>query len=129
MTLKHDVVEEFKRRFGALPLSVVRAPGRVNLIGEHTDYNEGFVMPMAIDRASWIAFRPRVDRKVSLYSINHQECAEFDLDAMDKGKGWQEYPKGVAWALMNADVALSGWEGTVICDVPLGAGLSSSASF
>lgn len=129
MSLQQQVVTEFERQFGAPPSVVVRAPGRVNLIGEHTDYNEGFVMPMAIDRATWIAVRPRADRTVRLHSMDHDETTEFRLDALERGKGWQEYPKGVAWALREKGYALTGWEGTTICDVPLGAGLSSSASY
>jgi galactokinase len=128
-SLHVDVVEEFERRFGAPPAILVRAPGRVNLIGEHTDYSEGFVMPLAIDRATWIALRPRTDRQVILHSMDHKEATTFDLDHLEKGKGWPEYPKGVAWALQEAGHQLGGWEGTTVCDVPLGAGLSSSASY
>jgi galactokinase len=129
MTIKEQVISEFKTRFKAEPSYVVRAPGRVNIIGEHTDYNEGFVLPMAIDRNSWMALRPRTDRIVSIYSMNHKEEASFDLDNIEKESGWQEYPKGVAVELMKAGKELSGWEATTICDVPLSAGLSSSASF
>ena len=64
MSLQRQTTEEFARHFGSQPAFVVRAPGRVNLIGEHTDYNDGFVLPMAIDRAIWIALRPRADRRV-----------------------------------------------------------------
>jgi len=126
----HDlVVAEFRSRYRAEPDFVVQAPGRVNLIGEHTDYNEGFVLPMAIDRATWIALRPRLDRLVDLFSINHNAATSFELNNLQLAKGWQEYPKGVAWALENAGYETSGWEGVTHCNVPLGAGLSSSASF
>jgi galactokinase len=108
----------------------VRAPGRVNLIGEHTDYNDGFVMPLAIDRATWIALRPRTDGQVVLYSLDHQEELRFAFGDLHKNpRHWGEYPKGVAWALQQADYSLGGWEGVTICDVPMGGGLSSSASF
>lgn len=124
------VVTEFQTRLGASPEYVVRAPGRVNLIGEHTDYNDGFVMPMAIDRATWIALRPRDDGKVRLTTLDVNETAEFDLARLQRGsKGWYAYPEGVAWALQDAGFKLRGWEGIVSCDVPMGAGLSSSASF
>ncbi|NIP74868.1 MAG: galactokinase, partial [Xanthomonadales bacterium] len=68
MDLRTQVTEEFTRRFGEPPAFVVRAPGRVNLIGEHTDYNDGFVLPMAIDRATWIALRPAANERISLYA-------------------------------------------------------------
>lgn len=119
----------YRDRFGSEPTCVVRAPGRVNLIGEHTDYNDGFVMPMAIDRAVWIALAPREDRKVEIYSMNYEETEGFDLDALEKGDhGWIEYVKGVAWALGEKGCKLSGWQGVMYGDVPLGAGLSSSAA-
>ncbi len=126
---REQVTGEFNRRFGESPAFILRAPGRVNLIGEHTDYNDGFVFPMAIDRATWIALRPREDRTVHLYSMDHGKETTFDSSRPERGKGWQEYPKGVAWALNEDGYDLKGWEGVTICDVPLGAGLSSSASF
>jgi galactokinase len=128
--LFNQVQSEFLKRFGEKPAFIARAPGRVNLIGEHTDYNDGFVMPLAIDRATWIALRPRTDGKVSLYSIEQDDTLEFDLASFKKdAMSWGEYPKGVAWALQDAGFKLNGWEGVSVCDVPMGAGLSSSASF
>jgi len=119
----------FQQRFGSAPACLVRAPGRVNLIGEHTDYNDGFVLPMAIDQAVWIALRPRPDRRVRLDSLDYPEPAEFELDRLEKGPdGWAEYVKGMAWALQSAGHSLSGWEGVVSGDVPRGSGLSSSAA-
>ena len=129
MNMHEQVVSNFTGRFGVPPTYVVQAPGRVNLIGEHTDYNEGFVLPMAIDRATWIALRPRTDSTVALHSLNHNESFQMDLQNLTKGTGWPEYPKGVAWALQQADYRLCGWEGVTHCNVPLGSGLSSSASF
>jgi len=126
---KHDVVEHFVRCFGEPPRWVVRSPGRVNLIGEHTDYNEGFVLPLAIDRAIWIAMRGRDDRRVSVQSIDYDESGEFALDGLaNEDSGWIEYLKGTAWSLQDAGHQLAGWEGVLIGDVPLGAGLSSSAA-
>src|SRR5687768_9585316 len=128
--LRARVLEAFTQHFGAGPTLVARAPGRVNLIGEHTDYNDGFVLPMAIDRAVWIALRPRADRRVSLRSLDFGETADIDLDLLERaGGGWAEYARGIAWALARAGRAPShGWEGVVAGDVPLGAGLSSSAA-
>jgi galactokinase len=129
MSLQARVTEEFERRYGSPPALVVRAPGRVNLIGEHTDYNDGFVLPMAIDRATWIALRPRADGHVVATSLDFEETLDFALDALRKGPAhWSEYLKGAAWALMQAGYALRGWEGTLAGGVPIGAGLSSSAA-
>ena len=119
----------FADHFGASPEVVVRAPGRVNLIGGHTDYNDGFVLPLAIDRAVAIALRPRGDRRVRVVSLDFGEETTFDVDALDHdGPGWAEYLKGSAWALAEVGGTLAGWEGVVTGDVPRGAGLSSSAA-
>jgi galactokinase len=124
-----DVAAHFTKRFAQPPRWVVRAPGRVNLIGEHTDYNDGFVCPLAIDRAVWIALRPRDDRRIAVYSVDYNETREFSLDDLKNEKaGWIEYLKGTAWSLQDAGHRLSGWEGVMQGDVPLGAGLSSSAA-
>ena len=143
MSLQRRVTQEFERRFGAPPACVVRAPGRVNLIGEHTDYNDGFVLPMAIDRAVWIAARPRGDQRVVGHSLDFDQAVEFSLEDVGRVSipaagqaefharhrtGWGEYLKGVAWALQEAGYTLQGWEGIVVGDVPVGAGLSSSAA-
>jgi galactokinase len=133
MPLQEKVVREFERRFGGPPAFVVRAPGRVNLIGEHTDYNDGFVLPMAIDRAVWIALRPRGDQHVKCHSLDLDQALPFSLrdigeEIKNEGTGWAEYLKGVAWALQGAGYALQGWEGVMAGDVPIGAGLSSSAA-
>jgi galactokinase len=128
-SIKSQVIELYRSRFGESPHTVVRAPGRVNLIGEHTDYNDGFVFPMAIDRAVWIALRPRQDKHVSVWSIDFQELIEFDLDALSRGKTHpREYMKGIAWALLGSGHTLTGWEGVLGGDVPVAAGLSSSAA-
>ncbi len=129
MDLKSRVTTEFMQRFGSPPSAIVRAPGRVNLIGEHTDYNDGFVLPMAIDRAMWIALSPRPDRLVQAHSLDLNETAEFNLDRLEKQSGWIEYPKGVAWALQEAGHTLTGFNAVVAGDVPIAAGLSSSAAW
>src|SRR5438309_6970094 len=123
------VVREFQARLGASPDYVVRAPGRVNLIGEHTDYNDGFVLPMAIDRAVWVALRPLAGRRVRVGSLDFDEEGEFSLDSLPPKRGtWLDYVVGVAWSLSEAGFALRGWEGYIAGDVPVGAGLSSSAA-
>lgn len=129
MSLKQRAITEFKRRFGAAPAFLVRAPGRVNLIGEHTDYNDGYVLPMAINRAVWIVLQPRDDRRVVAYSLDRGTSIDFSLDHIgDERVGWGDYVKGVAWALQEAGYRLQSWEGVVTGDVPIGAGLSSSAA-
>jgi galactokinase len=127
--LRARVHEEFRRRFGGEPSFLARAPGRVNLIGDHTDYNDGFVLPMAIDREVWLAVRPRTDRQVTVHSLDFNEDAKFALDeGAAKRGGWVEYLRGVAWALEDDGRPTSGWEGVAAGDVPVGAGLSSSAA-
>ncbi|HEX6642975.1 MAG TPA: galactokinase, partial [Thermoanaerobaculia bacterium] len=122
-------LEVFAREFGGEPDVLVRAPGRVNLIGEHTDYNDGFVLPLAIERAVWIGLRRRDDTRVHVWSIDFDKDATFDAAAPERGgPAWLEYLKGMAWALGEAGHALVGWEGALASDVPIGAGLSSSAA-
>ena len=123
------IKEKFISRFGREP-RVFRAPGRVNLIGEHTDYNGGFVLPMAIDRETAVAISPRKDRTVQAYSVNLEETAEFDLDAeKERKKGfWLNYVEGVARILERTGEKLTGADLLIWSDVPSGAGLSSSAA-
>jgi galactokinase len=130
MKLPQSLVEAFRQRYGEDPALVVRAPGRVNLIGEHTDYNDGFVLPMAIERAAYIALRPRGDSYVVVQALDFDgEIVEFALDDIRKRElEWAEYVQGMAWALQEAGYVLRGWEGIVAGDVPIGAGLSSSAA-
>jgi galactokinase len=130
MELRERVAQEFERRFGSPPSAVVRAPGRVNLIGEHTDYNDGFVLPMAIDRAVWIALQPAAGEVVSVASLDMGEERSFSLLQLRQAgdEGWLEYVKGTAWALQQAGHRLLPWEGVMAGDVPIGAGLSSSAA-
>ncbi len=128
---KQQLREAFEVHFGGgPPPRLARAPGRVNLIGEHTDYNDGFVLPMAIDRALWLAVRPRSDRQVVLHSLNFTETAAFSLDDIRPSaeRSWNDYVRGVAWALEERGYQLRGMEGVIAGDVPIGAGLSSSAA-
>lgn len=129
MSLSERVTAAFRRRFGGPPALLARAPGRVNLIGEHTDYNDGFVLPMAIDRSIRIALAPRDDRRVVLHSLDFDTRADFDLARLEHSDdGWPEYLRGVAWALREAGLSLRGWQGVMAGDVPIGSGLSSSAA-
>lgn len=126
--VRERVESEFVARFGYTPEVLVRAPGRVNLIGEHTDYNDGYVLPVAIDRELWIALRPRADGRVNVHSIE-LGSAGFSTDSLHPdGEGWIEYIKGVAWAVRKTGHPLFGWEGVLGGDIPIGAGLSSSAA-
>ena len=126
---RERVTTEFAARHGAPAAFIARGPGRVNLIGDHTDYNDGFVLPMAIDRAVWIAVRPRRDGRVSVHSLDFDETREFDSsDELRQDGGWVEYICGVAWALRQSGRSVCGWDGVIMGDVPVGAGLSSSAA-
>lgn len=128
-SLSNRLIRHYTAEFGEAPAFVVRAPGRVNLIGEHTDYNDGFVLPMAIDRGVWIALSPRDDREVRVSSIDFGKSASFSLDHLERGGvKWCEYLKGTAWSLEDSAYRLCGWQGAMISDVPIGAGLSSSAA-
>jgi len=129
MVTPHELYAHFQSRFGGTPV-ISRAPGRINLIGEHTDYNQGFVFPAAIQFSCWVAAAKRNDRKLVLYSENFSESAEADLDipGMLNTVSWSAYPVSVALALEQAGYPLHGANLYVSSDVPLGAGLSSSAA-
>ncbi len=124
-----QLFESFRARFGTAS-TIYRAPGRVNLIGEHTDYNEGFVLPAAIGFCCWVAAARRGDRKLVIHAENFKETIEAGLDSLSPPakKHWSDYPLGVAWALEGAGKRLSGANLFIAGDVPLGAGLSSSAA-
>ena len=119
----------FAERYGRAARTF-RAPGRVNLIGEHTDYNGGFVLPMAIDRSTFVAAAPREDRSVNVHSLNRGESFTFDLDRPGEPRRglWLDYVEGVARALEEGGAALRGADMMLLSDVPAGAGLSSSAA-
>src|SRR5262245_46889843 len=117
-----ELVREFERTFGRRP-QLYRAPGRVNLIGEHTDYNDGFVMPMALDRSTWVAAAPRDDGTIVARSREYGETVTIDREARKPEGHWSDYVRGVAAVLdtPGADILIAS-------DVPIGAGLSSSAA-
>ena len=125
----NEVRRAFQSLYGAEP-RLFRAPGRVNLIGEHTDYNEGFVLPVAIDRETLVAAAARPDRRVRVHSLNEAEGAEFDLDVPGPVRRgvWLDYVEGVARALERRGFRLRGADLALLSDVPVGAGLSSSAA-
>jgi galactokinase len=135
--IRDDTRAGFEAVYGEAPDGLWSAPGRVNLIGEHTDYNEGFVLPFAIDRRTVVALSARDDRLVRVASTFADEMAEIDLDLLGTQgpeglSGWSAYPLGVAWALSEFGADLSAVPGVdlfIDSDVPVGAGLSSSAAF
>ncbi len=124
------VAAAFAARFGRPPTIWARAPGRVDLMGSHTDYNEGYVLTLSIDRDTWIAARPRGDRRVTIYSLDVAGGGEFSLDAIarDDATPWTNYVRGVAVYLQEAGFALTGFDGLVHSTVPISSGLSSSAA-
>jgi len=125
-----SLIELFQQHFQAEPTAVAIGPGRVNLIGEHTDYNDGFVLPVALKRDVRVVFRPRTDRHVKVYSVEYDGWFEFDLDhlAYDKEILWANYVQGMAWALAEAGIALTGLDAVISGNVPKASGLSSSAA-
>jgi galactokinase len=124
------LLEKFREIYGAEPQVIVRSPGRVNLIGEHTDYNGGFVLPMAIDRDLMVAASPRPDPVIHIYSLDFNESVAFSLDDIrsDADRPWSNYIRGVADRLLFANHKIGGVSFVIQGNVPLGSGLSSSAA-
>jgi galactokinase len=124
------VTRRFEELFGAPPEIWVRAPGRVDLMGSHTDYNLGYVMTMTLNRDTWIAARPRADAQVTIHSMNRPGGATFSLEAIehDPVMPWTDYVRGIALALQRDGHTLRGFDGLVHSTVPFGSGLSSSAA-
>ena len=136
MNLQESTIAKFQERFGKAPEHVVRAPGRVNLLGEHVDYNDGFVLPIAIDRATWLAFSQSDTKQTTLVAVDLSEEVSFTpetlpakIDAAGSPlPGWALYPAGVMWTLRGAGLDTPPLHGVYASDVPQGSGLSSSAS-
>ena len=137
--LLQQAAQLFEHRFGRPPSSVSSAPGRVNLIGEHTNYNDGFALPMAIDRYVAAAVAPRSDRVLRVLSSEFQQVREISLEALERrttvspdrrsGRGgWFGYLAGVAWSMLAAGHRLCGADVALVSDLPIGAGLCSSAA-
>ncbi|MEO5953928.1 MAG: galactokinase, partial [Chloroflexia bacterium] len=122
----------FSERFGREPSVLVRSPGRVNLIGEHTDYNLGYVLPIAIDRYTKLAAAPRTDRKLNVYSETMGQGVEIDLDRSvglaGESQNWANYVRGTAWWMEEHDYHAMGADILIWGNVPVGSGLSSSTS-
>src|SRR5262245_32201520 len=127
-TLAARARELFGRQFGSDPHGVAVAPGRVNLIGEHTDYNNGFVLPMAIDLGVAVAFAPRSDPILRVHAATPGETRELAPEMREPAHDWSDYVAGVRWAMERADLPGSGADLAILGDVPVGAGLSSSAA-
>jgi galactokinase len=128
-SIADSLTERFLRLYGTRP-KIFRAPGRVNLIGEHTDYNDGFVMPAAIDMYTWVAVGPRSDRILQVHSEQFRETVDMSLDALHGAprKHWSDFIRGVAATIQAAGHSLKGARLMIDGRVPIGAGLSSSAS-
>lgn len=128
MNFPENVKKKFLEIFNEKPL-LVRSPGRVNLIGEHTDYNNGFVLPAAIDKAIYFAVSLREDRECKLYSFDLNDDITFNLDKLEfSKKGWPNYLMGMIDQLIKAGHVLKGFNCVFGGDIPIGAGLSSSAA-
>jgi len=123
-------VRFFEKSFGPAPTHAATAPGRVNLIGEHTDYNDGFVFPMAIERQTVIVAKPRDDQRVTLRSEHADEPVTFELspDLAPSEPSWANYVKGVVVGLLRQGMAMPGFDACISTTVPIGGGLSSSAA-
>jgi galactokinase len=125
----HRLKTLFAELYGGHP-TLHRAPGRVNLIGEHTDYNDGFVMPAALNLYTYVAVSPRPDRRLRVYSETLGEMRDLDLDSIRPGKSghWSDYVRGVAGVLESSRYKLRGADLAITSEVPMGSGLSSSAA-
>jgi galactokinase len=136
MDIINEIENTFQKTFGSAPVHIVRAPGRVNLLGEHVDYNDGFVLPAAIDRATYIAYSPSDSHLSSILAVDMNDQASFSLEtirARTQEGGlllpeWALYSGGVLWALGEEGLETGGMKAVFASNVPRGSGLSSSAS-
>jgi galactokinase len=130
------LISTFSEHFQIQPSLVMRAPGRVNLLGEHVDYNSGPVLPAAIDQSVYLVAAPNTTGTVHLHAADINEEVVFNLEDLESMRdlggaalpGWARYPAGVAWALQEAGFETQGFNGLYSSDIPIGAGLSSSAA-
>ena len=123
-----DLIDRFERRFGSPPAVHAQAPGRVNLIGEHTDYNDGLVLPIGIDRTTHCLLNPRSDATIQLQAAGFDDGHRSSLGQLSPQGHWSDYVLGVVHELEQAGHELSGFDALIASDVPIGAGLSSSAA-
>ncbi|WP_149914897.1 galactokinase [Sphingobacterium cavernae] len=129
MSLVNQVKDTFQRVFNSEPQIVVKSPGRINVIGEHTDYNNGFVLPAAIDKGVYIGISSRDDNNIELYSVDYNEKYNTDTTTLTFGPElWTNYILGVTRILKQKFEGIKGYNLVVVGDVPLGSGLSSSAA-
>jgi galactokinase len=136
MQLIDHITTIYRETFGHMPAYIARAPGRVNLLGEHVDYNDGFVLPAAIDRATYVAFSPADAPHSTLVAADFDQQASFSSDTVPTKTQadssplpeWGLYPAGVMWALMGENLPIPSVSAVFASDVPRGSGLSSSAS-
>jgi galactokinase len=130
------LLSAFELEFGHAPALTAQAPGRVNLLGEHVDYSDGWVLPAAIDRSAWLAASPSPSPEVKVHALDTDDRSHFNLTELDSkidldGNAlvdWARYPAGVAWSLLKDDLAITGMKCVLSSEVPIGAGLSSSAA-
>ena len=136
MNPKELVLQTYQQRFGKPPAYLSMAPGRVNILGEHVDYNDGFVLPAAIDRATWVAFSPAENETHTLLAADFNAESQFTFEGIaqktdqqgDPLPEWARYPAGMAWALSQAGYGTPPIMAVFASDIPRGSGLSSSAS-
>ncbi len=136
MQIIDHLTNVFQERFGSRPVHVARAPGRVNLLGEHVDYNDGFVLPAAIDRATYVAFSPADSDQTQLVALDFDQSAFISPETIPSKTQvdgsplpeWALYPAGILWALKEEHLEARGLNAVYASDVPRGSGLSSSAS-
>jgi len=136
LNIRERTRQVFREYYGKDPQFLAAAPGRVNILGEHVDYNDGFVLPTAIDRATYLAFSPTKNGKYRIFAMDFGQISQFDnpsirekVDCEKKQlSDWAMYPAGVAWALLDEGLEVAGMDAVFCSDVPRGAGLSSSAS-
>jgi galactokinase len=128
--MKEQIEKIFRDKFHRSPVQIVRSPGRVNIIGEHTDYNKGFVLPAAIDKAAWLALAPREDSQVHLYAADLNQSFEADANHPDRLEPmrWPNYLLGVMQQFLQKGFKGRGMDLVLLSEVPIGAGLSSSAA-
>ena len=128
MSLISQIFETYRSKFNTqVTPRLFQAPGRVNLIGEHTDYNDGFVLPAAIDRKIVVAATSREDHQVNVYALNFEQWDRFDMQkeiSLLPENAWGNYTRSMAWSLLRQGYKLRGMDVVIAGNIPIGAGLS-----